>query len=145
VEIDPQTGTVEVVKYSSVNDFGTIVNPLLVEGQLHGGIVQGIGQVIFERTAYDADGQPLTASFMDYAMPRASVVPTIHFESHPVPARSNPLGAKGCGEAGCAGALTAVANAVVDALAHLGIRHFDLPATPERVWRAIERAQTEIS
>jgi aerobic carbon-monoxide dehydrogenase large subunit len=145
VEIDPQTGTVEVVKYSSVNDFGTIVNPLLVEGQLHGGIVQGIGQAILERTAYDADGQLLTASFMDYAMPRASVVPTIHFESHPVPARSNPLGAKGCGEAGCAGALTAVANAIVDALAHLGIRHFDLPATPERVWRAIERAQTEIS
>jgi aerobic carbon-monoxide dehydrogenase large subunit len=145
VEIDPQTGTVEVVKYSSVNDFGTIINPLLVEGQLHGGIVQGIGQVIFERTAYDADGQLLTASFMDYAMPRASVVPEIHFESHPVPARSNPLGAKGCGEAGCAGALTAVANAIVDALAHLGIRHVDLPATPERIWRAIERAQTEIS
>ena len=145
VEIDPQTGTVEVVKYSCVNDFGTIVNPLLVEGQLHGGIIQGIGQVIFERTAYDADGQLLTASFMDYALPRASVVPTIHFESHPVPARSNPLGAKGCGEAGCAGALTAVANAIVDALAHLGIRHLDLPATPERVWRAIEQAQTEIA
>jgi aerobic carbon-monoxide dehydrogenase large subunit len=145
VEIDPQTGVVEVVKYSSVNDFGTIVNPLLVEGQLHGGIVQGIGQVIFERTAYDADGQLLTASFMDYAMPRASVVPAIHFESHPVPARSNPLGAKGCGEAGCAGALSAVANAIVDALAHLGIRHIDLPATPERVWRAIQHAQTEIS
>jgi len=145
VEIDPQTGTVEVVKYSCVNDFGTIVNPLLVEGQLHGGIIQGIGQVIFERTAYDADGQLLTASFMDYALPSASVVPTIHFESHPVPARSNPLGAKGCGEAGCAGALTAVANAIVDALAHLGIRHLDLPATPERVWRAIEQAQTEIA
>jgi aerobic carbon-monoxide dehydrogenase large subunit len=145
VEIDPQTGVVEVVKYSSVNDFGTIVNPLLVEGQLHGGIVQGIGQAIFERTAYDADGQLLTASFMDYAMPRASIVPAIHFESHPVPAQSNPLGAKGCGEAGCAGALSAVANAIVDALAHLGIRHIDLPATPERVWRAIQRAQTEIS
>jgi len=145
VEIDPQTGVVEVVKYSSVNDFGTIVNPLLVEGQLHGGIVQGIGQAILEHTAYDADGQPLTASFMDYAMPRASVVPAIDFESHPVPARSNPLGAKGCGEAGCAGALSAVANAIVDALAHLGVRHIDLPATPERIWHAIERAQTEIS
>jgi carbon-monoxide dehydrogenase large subunit len=118
---------------------------LLVEGQLHGGIVQGIGQVIFERATYDADGQPLTASFMDYAMPRASVVPAIFFVSHPVPALSNPLGAKGCGEAGCAGALSAVANAIVDALAHLGIRHIDLPATPERIWRAIQRAQTEIS
>ena len=141
VEIDPQTGTVEVVRYSSVNDFGTIVNPLLVEGQVHGGIVQGVGQAIMEQVAYDADGQLLTGSFMDYAMPRASTAPPMVFESHPVPTRSNPVGAKGCGEAGCAGALTSVMNAIVDALADHGIRHLDMPATPERVWRAIEDAR----
>ena len=138
VEIDPETGTVEVVRYSSVNDFGTIVNPLLVDGQVHGGVVQGIGQAFMESVLYDETGQLLTGSFMDYALPRATDVPNaIGFASHAVPATSNPLGAKGCGEAGCAGALVSVMNAVVDALAELGIRHFDMPASSQRVWQAL--------
>jgi len=141
VEIDPQTGTVEVVRYSSVNDFGTIVNPLLVAGQVHGGIVQGIGQALMEQTAFDAEGQLVSGSYMDYAMPRAGDAPFFAFESHPVPAKGNPLGVKGCGEAGCAGALTSVMNAVVDALSDYGIRNIDMPATPDRVWRAIAQAQ----
>ena len=106
VEIDPETGVIEVVKYSCVNDFGTVVNPMIVEGQLHGGVVQGIGQALMEMTAYDEDGQLLTGSYMDYAMPRASDVPMFTVANHPVPATTNPLGVKGCGEAGCAGALT---------------------------------------
>jgi carbon-monoxide dehydrogenase large subunit len=142
VEVDPSTGTIEVVKYSSVNDFGTIINPLLVEGQIHGGVVQGIGQALMEVTAYDSDGQLVTGSYMDYAMPRAPDAPMLGFASHPVPAKSNPLGVKGCGEAGCAGALTSVMNAVVDALSEYGIRHIDMPVTAERVWRAIQSAKT---
>jgi carbon-monoxide dehydrogenase large subunit len=141
VEVDPSTGTIEVVKYSSVNDFGTIINPLLVEGQIHGGVVQGIGQALMEVTAYDSDGQLLTGSYMDYAMPRAPDAPMLGFASHPVPAKSNPLGVKGCGEAGCAGALTSVMNAIVDALSECGIRHIDMPVTSEKVWRAIQGAK----
>jgi aerobic carbon-monoxide dehydrogenase large subunit len=137
VEVDPETGGTEVVRYSFVNDFGVVVNPLLVTGQAHGGIVQGIGQALRERTVYDAHGQLLTGSYMDYAMPRADDVPTFKSASHPVPAKTNPLGIKGCGEAGCAGALPSVMNALVDALAEYGIRHIDMPATPERVWRAL--------
>ncbi|MBW8271139.1 xanthine dehydrogenase family protein molybdopterin-binding subunit [Caldovatus aquaticus] len=141
VEVDPETGIAEVVRYVTVNDFGTIVNPLLVAGQAHGGIAQGIGQALLERTVYSEDGQPLTGSFMDYALPRADDVPPIAFGSHPVPAKTNPLGAKGCGEAGCAGSLPAVMNALVDALSEFGIRHIDMPATPERIWRAIREAR----
>jgi carbon-monoxide dehydrogenase large subunit len=141
VEIDPQTGHIDVVKYTSVNDFGTVINPMLVEGQIHGGVVQGIGQVMLERTVYDADGQFLTGSFMDYCLPRASDAPDFVTAHHPVPAKTNPLGVKGCGEAGCAGALTSVSNAIVDALSDYGIRHIDMPATPERVWQAIRAAQ----
>ncbi|HUC61491.1 MAG TPA: xanthine dehydrogenase family protein molybdopterin-binding subunit [Alphaproteobacteria bacterium] len=141
VEIDPETGVAEVVKYTSVNDFGTLLNPLMVAGQVHGGVVQGIGQALMERAVYDADGQLLTGSYMDYAMPRASDTVEIGFISHPVPCTTNPLGVKGCGEAGCAGSLPAVMNAVVDALSAYGIRHIDMPATPERVWRAIEDAK----
>jgi len=141
VEIDPETGAVQVVRYNSVNDFGTIVNPLLVEGQIHGGVLQGIGQVLMENTLYDEHGQLLTGSFMDYALPRADdAPPAIGVASHPVPAKSNPLGVKGCGEAGCAGALTSVTNAIVDALSEYGIRHFNMPATPQRVWQAIRAA-----
>ena len=140
VEIDPETGVIEVVKYSCVNDFGTVINPMIVEGQLHGGVVQGIGQALMEMTVYDADGQLLTGSYMDYAMPRASDAPNFTVASHPVPATTNPLGVKGCGEAGCAGALTSVMNAVVDALSEYGIRHIDMPATPHRVWQAIQAA-----
>jgi carbon-monoxide dehydrogenase large subunit len=141
VEIDPDTGVVEVVKYASANDFGTVINPMLVEGQMHGGLVQGIGQVLMENVVYDQDGQPITGSFMDYAMPRASDVPSFVTEHHPVPATTNPLGVKGCGEAGCAGALVAVPNAIIDALSEFGIRHLDMPVTAEKVWRAIRAAR----
>jgi carbon-monoxide dehydrogenase large subunit len=141
VEVDPDTGHVEVVKYTFVNDFGVIINPLLVDGQAHGGIVQGIGQALREHTVYDKDGQLLTGSYMDYAMPRADDAPFFVNASHPVPATTNPLGAKGCGEAGCAGALPSVMNALVDALSEFGIRHIDMPATPERVWHAIRNAK----
>jgi carbon-monoxide dehydrogenase large subunit len=137
VEIDPETGIVHVDRYMSVNDFGVIVNPLLVAGQAHGGIAQGIGQALLESVAFGEDGQLQTGSYLDYALPRAGDMPAIGFVSHPVPATTNPLGAKGCGEAGCAGSLPAVMNAVVDALSSFGVRHIDMPATPERVWRAI--------
>jgi carbon-monoxide dehydrogenase large subunit len=140
VEIDPETGVIAVVKYSCVNDFGTVINPMIVEGQLHGGAVQGIGQALMEMTVYDAEGQFLTGSYMDYALPRASDVPSFAVAAHPMPAKTNPLGVKGCGEAGCAGALTSVMNAVVDALSDYGIRHIDMPATPFRVWQAIQAA-----
>jgi aerobic carbon-monoxide dehydrogenase large subunit len=141
VEIDPETGAVEVVRYAAVNDFGTIINPMIVDGQMHGGVVQGIGQALMERTVYDADGQPLAGSYMDYALPRSTDAPNFASLSHPSPAKSNPLGVKGCGEAGCAGALGSVMNAVVDALGEYGIRHFDMPATPSRVWQAIQEAK----
>jgi carbon-monoxide dehydrogenase large subunit len=141
VEIDPETGVVAVVRYTSVGDFGNVVNPTIVAGQIHGGIVQGIGQALYERAVYDDAGQLLSGSFMDYAMPRAADVPNFGFASRPQPARTNPLGVKGCGEAGCAGALGSVMNAVVDALAPYGIRHIDMPATPERIWQALGAAQ----
>jgi carbon-monoxide dehydrogenase large subunit len=140
VEIDPETGVVEVARYSSVNDFGTIVNPLMVEGQIHGGVVQGMGQCFMEDARYDESGQLLTGSFMDYALPRAEdFAAPFPWQSHPVPATTNPLGAKGCGEAGCAGSMTSVMNAVVDALREVGIHHFDMPASPPRVWAAIQK------
>ena len=142
VELDPETGIIEVVKYASVNDFGTVINPTIVEGQLHGGVIQGIGQAVMEMTAYDEDGQLLTGSFMDYALPRAADSPQVTVVHHPVPATTNVLGVKGCGEAGCAGSLTSVMNAIVDALSEFGIRHLDMPATPYRVWRAIQEART---
>ena len=138
VEVDPETGVAEVVRYSFVNDFGTVINPLLVNGQAHGGIVQGIGQALQERVVYDGEDQLLTGSYMDYTMPRAGDAPMFTHAFHPVPAKTNVLGAKGCGEAGCAGALPSVMNALIDALSEFGIRHVDMPATPERVWRAIQ-------
>jgi len=141
VEIDPETGVIRVVRYTSVNDFGTLVNPQLVEGQAHGGIVQGLGQAFLERTVYDADGQLVTGSFMDYAMPRAADCPPLSFNSLPSPALTNPLGVKGCGEAGCAGAITSLMNAVMHALRPLGVRQLDMPATPLRVWQAIQEAR----
>lgn len=137
VELDPETGAIALVAYHTVNDFGVLVNPKLVEGQVHGGVVQGIGQALLERVVYDPAGQLATGSFMDYALPRADSAPSFTFASHPVPARTNPLGVKGCGEAGCAGSLPAVMNAVVDALSAFGVTHLDMPATPERVWAAI--------
>jgi carbon-monoxide dehydrogenase large subunit len=143
VEIDPDTGVTEVVRYNTVNDFGTLINPLLVEGQLHGGVVQGIGQILMERTVFDEDGQLLTGSYMDYALPRASDVPSFGFVSHPVPAKTNLLGAKGCGEAGCAGSLPSVMNALLDGLSVYGIKAIDMPATPLRIWQAIQEAQLQ--
>ena len=142
VEIDPETGRAEILRYSVVDDVGTVLNPLLLEGQICGGIVQGVGQALLENIAFDAaSGQLLTGSFMDYAMPRADDVSAVTLKSNPVPTATNPLGVKGAGEAGCVGALPAVANAVVDALSVLGIRHIEMPATPERIWRAIGRSE----
>jgi aerobic carbon-monoxide dehydrogenase large subunit len=140
VELDPHTGLMEVVRYLSVNDFGTVINPMIVEGQMDGGVVQGIGQALMELTVYDDDGQLLTGSYMDYALPRAPDCPPMTVLHHPVPATTNVLGVKGCGEAGCAGALTCVMNAVADALSEFGIHHLDMPATPYRVWQAIKDA-----
>ncbi len=141
VEIDPETGTTEVVRYTVVDDVGVAINPLLVKGQIHGGIVQGLGQVFGEQIVYDEDGQLLTASFMDYQMPRADGLPSFLVESHPVPTKVNRLGVKGAGEAGTVGALAAGINAICDALSPLGIKHFDMPATPSRVWKAIQDAK----
>jgi carbon-monoxide dehydrogenase large subunit len=141
VEVDPQTGFVEIMKYSCVNDFGTLVNPMIVEGQMHGGVVQGIGQALMEQAVYDEEGQLLTGSFMDYAMPRAADVPSFALADHGVPTKTNPLGVKGCGEAGCAGGLPCVMNAVLDALADHGVRHVDMPLTPFRIWQALQTAR----
>ena len=140
VEIDRDTGTIEVVRYSMVNDFGTVINPMLTAGQAHGGVMQGIGQALMERTIYDEQGQPVAGSYMDYALPRASDAPSFSVENHSVPCKTNLLGVKGCGEAGCAGALPSVMNAVVDALAEVGVTHIDMPVTPEKVWRVMNGA-----
>jgi carbon-monoxide dehydrogenase large subunit len=137
VEIDRDTGVVEIARYTVVDDVGTVLNPMLLHGQIHGGVVQGVGQVLMEDICRDASGQPVTGSFMDYAMPRAGDVGDIEVESHPVPTRTNPIGVKGAGEAGCVGALPAIANALVDALSEFGVRHIEMPATPERIWRAM--------
>jgi carbon-monoxide dehydrogenase large subunit len=134
IEIDPETGVVEVVKYTVTDDFGNLINPVLAEGQVHGGVAQGIGQAVTERVVYDETGQLLTASFMDYGMPRADDMPMIAFTTEPVPSTANPMGMKGCGEAGTVGALAAVANAVLDAVWETGIRQVDMPFTPARVW-----------
>jgi len=140
VEIDPATGATRIVNYVVVDDFGISLNPLLLAGQVHGGAVQGIGQALMEQTVYDPDsGQLITASLMDYALPRAEGMPSFTFETRNVPCRGNPLGVKGAGEAGAIGSCPAVMNAVIDALWRAyRIRHIDMPATPERVWAAIE-------
>jgi carbon-monoxide dehydrogenase large subunit len=138
LDIDAETGEVEILRYSIVDDVGAVMNPLLLEGQICGGVAQGMGQALLEDIRFDGrSGQILTGSFMDYAMPRADDLSAIRLKSNPVPTRTNPLGVKGAGEAGCVGALPAVVNAVVDALSVLGIRHIDMPATPERIWRAM--------
>jgi len=137
VEIDRETGAAQIVRYSVVDDVGTVLNPKLLHGQIHGGIAQGAGQALMEDIHFDGAGQLVTASFQDYAMPHAHNFSDIEVESNPVPTRTNPLGVKGCGEAGCVGALPAVVNAVVDALSEFGVRHIEMPATPERIWRAM--------
>ena len=140
VEIDPDTGAVTIERYTIVDDFGRTINPLLLEGQVHGGIVQGIGQALLEHTVYDPDsGQLLSGSFMDYAMPRAGDVPPFAFSTHNVRCTTNPFGVKGAGEAGAIGAPPAVINAIVDALyRRIGLRHIDMPATPQRVWQMLQ-------
>lgn len=136
LEVDPETGRVEILRYTVVDDFGKVLNPLMVAGQVHGGVAQGVGQALTERVVFDPDsGQLLTASFSDYALPRADDLPRIDLKLNEVPCRTNALGMKGAGEAGAIGAPPAVINALVDALAHLGVTHVDMPATPETVWR----------
>ena len=140
VEIDPDTGVCQLQTYIVVDDVGRVVNPMLVKGQVHGGVVQGVGQILFEDIRYDEDGQLLTGSFMDYAMPRAAHFPDFICKANEVLTPMNPLGVKGAGEAGTVGALAAVTNAIVDALSPYGIEHIDMPATPERIWRTIKDA-----
>ena len=141
VEIDIETGDTAIVGYNVVDDVGTVLNPMLLHGQIHGGVAQGAGQALMEDIHFDDSGQMVTASFMDYAMPHAHNFPAIHVESNSVPTKTNPLGTKGAGEAGCVGALPAVVNAVVDALKEFGITHIEMPATPERIWRAMQPRQ----
>jgi carbon-monoxide dehydrogenase large subunit len=140
VELDPETGSVEVAGYWVVDDVGRVINPALLYGQIQGGVAQGLGQVLLEDIRYDAEGQLLTGSFMDYAMPRAADLPFFEIESRPVPTKANPLGVKGAGEAGTVGALPAAVNAIIDALQPFGIRHLNMPLTPEKIWRAMRSA-----
>jgi aerobic carbon-monoxide dehydrogenase large subunit len=145
VEVDPETGAVGLVNYVVVDDVGTVINPLTLKGQVHGGLAQGIGQVLMEQVAYDREsGQLLSASFMDYAMPRADLMCNVDLHENPVPTRSNPLGAKGAGEAGCVGSLPAVMLAIMNALEPLGVRELDMPATSERVWLALHSAPAPV-
>jgi carbon-monoxide dehydrogenase large subunit len=142
VEIDPETGVTRVVNFTAVDDFGRIINPMIVEGQVHGGLAQGIGQALLENGVYDTDsGQLVTGTYMDYAMPRADDLPSFKVDTQMTPCTHNPLGVKGCGEAGAIGAPPAVINAVIDALAPRGVTHIEMPATPERVWRALQTAK----
>jgi carbon-monoxide dehydrogenase large subunit len=141
VEIDPDTGIVTLERYTAVDDVGTVINPMIVEGQLHGGIVQGVGQALYESAVYDeVSGQLLSGSFMDYTMPRADHVPNMNVKTHSTRCTHTPMGVKGCGEVGTIGSPAAVINAVVDALSHLGVQHVDMPATPNRIWRVIQNA-----
>ncbi|MGE0748930.1 MAG: xanthine dehydrogenase family protein molybdopterin-binding subunit [Rhodospirillales bacterium] len=141
VEVDPETGVVDMQRYTVVDDFGNMLNPMIVEGQVHGGIAQGAGVALMEGTVYDEDGQLLTGSYMDYSMPRADNLSSIAFSTHPVPATTNPLGIKGCGEGGVAGSLPATMAAILDALSTRGVTHLDTPATPARIWAALEAAK----
>jgi aerobic carbon-monoxide dehydrogenase large subunit len=142
VEVDPDTGAVALANYVVVDDVGTVINPVTLKGQIHGGVAQGLGQALMEQVVYDAEsGQLLTASFMDYAMPRADSLCDMVIHSNPVPTELNPLGAKGAGEAGTVGALPAVMNAVIDALAPVGVGHLDMPASADRVWQAVQAAR----
>lgn len=141
VEVDPLTGTVAIVNYTICDDFGIAVNPMLLAGQVHGGVAQGIGQALLEHTVFDKDGQLISASLMDYTLPRADDLPNFHFETKNVPSTTNPLGIKGAGEAGSIGSTPAVMNAVIDALDRAyGIRHLQMPATPIRIFEAIQSA-----
>lgn len=140
VEVDPETGALRLDRYLAVDDLGTLMHPQLAEGQVHGGVAQGFGQAVVEDARFDPDGQLLTGSFMDYAMPRATDLPLIRFVSEPTPSRNNPIGMKGCGEAGTVGALAAIGNAALDALWSRGVRHVDMPLTPQRIWGWLQEA-----
>jgi carbon-monoxide dehydrogenase large subunit len=140
VEVDTETGAVDHLRHVAVDDCGRILNPLLVAGQQHGGIAQGVAQALYEGVVYDDDGNPLTANLMDYAIPSAAEFPSFEASNTQTPTPLNPLGAKGIGESGTIGSTPAVQNAVIDALSHLGVRHLDMPLTAERVWRAIQDA-----
>jgi len=140
VLVDKDNGVVKLTGYVAVDDFGTVINPMIVDGQVHGGLAQGIGAALWEEAAYDTSGQLMTGSFMDYAMPKASQLPDFTLDRLVTPTPRNPLGAKGMGESPTVAATPAVVNAVVDALSHLGITHLDIPLTPEKVWRAIQDA-----
>jgi carbon-monoxide dehydrogenase large subunit len=142
--VDPETGLVSVVGFWAIDDFGKIVNPMLADGQVMGGVAQGLGQALLEEVVYDAaSGQPLSGSLMDYALPRADNMPPLVVEYYEgAPTKRNPLGVKGAGEAGCCGAPPAIVNAVLDALAEYGVLHIDMPLTPQKVWRAIQGAGT---
>jgi carbon-monoxide dehydrogenase large subunit len=137
VEIDPETGIVEIVNYVAIDDCGTVVNPMIVHGQVHGGVAQGLGQVLGEHAVYDADGQLLAGTFMDYPLPHADTMPMMTLGFHSTRCTTNPLGAKGAGEAGTTGALPAGMNAIIDALSTRGITAFDMPATPLKIWTAL--------
>jgi carbon-monoxide dehydrogenase large subunit len=140
VEVDAETGEVSLERYVAVDDVGRVINPMIVDGQVHGGIAQGVGQALWEGAVYDENGQLQTSSLMDYAVPKAEFFPAFEVERTETPTDVNPLGVKGAGETGTIAATPAVVNAVMDALAPLGIRHVDMPLTPERVWRAIQQA-----
>jgi carbon-monoxide dehydrogenase large subunit len=142
VEVDDETGRVEIIKFVAADDCGVMINPMLVEGQVHGGLVAGIGQALFEECRFDDDGNPLNATLAEYGMPSAAEVPSYRTEHTVTPSPHNPLGVKGVGEAGTTGSLAAVHNAVVDAVSHLGIRHIELPLTPQRVWTAMRDARS---
>ena len=138
VEVDTETGMVRLLRHIACDDAGTIVNPLIFDGQVHGGVAAGVSQALFEEFRYDEDGNPLTTTLADYSFPAASEFPSFERIEHETATPHNPLGAKGIGEAGTIGATPAVQNAVVDAVSHLGVRHIDMPLTPERVWSAIQ-------
>jgi aerobic carbon-monoxide dehydrogenase large subunit len=141
VEVDPETGVFQVVGYAAVDDVGNLIHPTIVEGQIHGGVAQGLGQVLGEHVVYGEDGQLLTASFMDYRIPRADDLPMMRLDHHVAPCTTNPVGAKGAGESGVAGSLPAAVNAVLDALATRGVRELDLPFSPMRIWEALQQAK----
>ena len=145
VEVDPETGVAEIVNYVAVDDFGVVLNPMLVAGQVHGGVVQGIGQALYEHAVYDDNGQLLSGSFMDYCMPRADGVPAMQVSTIEVPCKNNPMGVKGCGEAGSVASPAAVINAIIDALADLGVTSVDMPATPQSLWRLIQQHRQPIA
>ena len=139
VEIDPETGVTEITKFTAVDDFGTIINPMIVDGQVHGGVAQGIGQAMLEQCVYDESGQLQTGSFMDYCMPRADDLPKFTVGMTTTACTHNPVGAKGCGEAGAIGSPPAVINAITDAI---GVRDISMPATPEKIWRAVQEVRS---